>query len=177
MQTTERPPSAPSSRPSPVRGVVLVAVAVVLGFFILRAIDDTDADTAVDTAAGPGNETTVGADAPAGTEAAAPTPRAPAEVIVIVANASGVQGAAAEQTERIASGGYQTAPAGNAPEGTQLQTTQVMPTAGFEAEAAALAAAIGAPESAVQPLPEPPPVDLAGANILVMLGTDLAQGL
>jgi hypothetical protein len=94
-----------------------------------------------------------------------------------VANASGVQGAAAEQTERIASGGYQTAPAGNAPEGTQLQTTQVMPTAGFEAEAAALAAAIGAPESAVQPLPEPPPVDLAGANILVMLGTDLAQGL
>ena len=41
MQTTERPPTGPSRGTSPVRGVVLVAVAVVLGFFILRAIDDT----------------------------------------------------------------------------------------------------------------------------------------
>ena len=46
MQTTERPPTGPT-RPSPVRGVVLVAVAAVLGFFLLRAIDDSGSGIAV----------------------------------------------------------------------------------------------------------------------------------
>ena len=48
MQTTDRPPTGPARGASPVRGVVLVAVAVVLGFFILRAIDDTGAGPSID---------------------------------------------------------------------------------------------------------------------------------
>jgi hypothetical protein len=171
MQTTERPPTGPARGGSPVRGVVLVAVAVVLGFFVLRAIDDTGSGTPVAGSDPASSETTAGGDT---TEAPATTaaPRAPAEVIVIVANASGVQGAAAEQTEAIQGGGYQVAPAANAPEA--VEATQVMPVPGFEAEAAVLAADIGAAEGAVVPLPDPPPVDLAGANILVLLGPDLA---
>jgi hypothetical protein len=176
MQTTERPPTGrpPAHRPSPVRGVVLVCVAVVLGFFVLRALDNTDVDLSADLPSSDTPETSGDTAAPPESEAA-PAPRPPSEVVVIVANASGVQGAAALQTEKLQQGGYQTAPAGNAPEGMELEATQVMPTPGFEAEAAALAAGLGKPDAVVA-LPDPPPVDLAGANILVLLGTDLAAG-
>jgi hypothetical protein len=173
MQTTERPPTGPARGTSPVRGVVLVAVAVVLGFFILRAIDDTGADPAVvESESADSTETTGASDTTAAPDTTAPAPRPPAEVIVMVANASGVQGAAAAQTEAIQGGGYQVVDAANAPEA--VETTQVLPVAGFEAEAGVLAVDIGAPEGAVVPMPDPPPVDLAGANILVLLGPDLA---
>lgn len=174
MQTTERPPTGPTRGTSPVRGVVLVAVAVVLGFFILRAIDDTGAGPdiatdAIDTADG-----TTDSSAPPASETTTPPARPPAEVVVLVANASGVQGAAGEQGEAITAGGYQVLPAANAE--SNVEATQVLPVAGFEAEAAALATAIGAPEGAVQAMPDPPPVDIAGANVLVLLGPDLAGG-
>jgi hypothetical protein len=177
MQTTERPPTGPTRGGSPVRGVVLVAVAVVLGFFILRAIDDTGAGPAVTTgtSTSAGGDTTAGADPTEATETtAAPEARPPGEVVVLVANASGVQGAAAGQTDAIKGGGYQVLPAANAPEA--VDATQVLPIAGYEAEAAVLAAAIGAPEGAVQAMPDPPPLDLAGAHVLVLLGPDLAGG-
>jgi hypothetical protein len=181
MQTTERPPQAhqnPKRGASPVRGVVLVAVAVVIGFFVLRALDDTGAGpTAGGGSSVPGTEAASdgAADAPAAPETtAAPAARPPAEVVVVVANASGVNGAAGSQTTALQGGGYQVLPAANAP--NQVEATQVLPVAGFEAEAAALAALIDAPEGAVQPMPDPPPVDLAGANVLVLLGPDLASG-
>lgn len=190
MQTTERPTNDPPARgSSPARGVILVAVAVVLGFFVLRAIDDTGAGTAGVEVEAPADDA---ADAPAtegedegdaaepgadGDGADAPTEpeaevRPPGEVVVAVANASGVQGAAAAQTDAIAAGGYQTGTAGNAPDSSE--TTQVMAIDGFEAEAAVLAEAIGAPEGAVQPMSDPPPLDIEGIHLVVVLGTDLA---
>ncbi|HEY2999937.1 MAG TPA: LytR C-terminal domain-containing protein [Acidimicrobiales bacterium] len=175
MQTTERPPTVPSPRQSPVRGVVLVAVAVVLGFFILRALDNTGADVGSVDAGQSGSSAAPTTGAPAGSDTTAPAARPPGEVIVLVANASGVQGAAAKQTEALVAAGYQTAPAGNAPPGLDLDATQIMATPGFEADAAKLATDLGKPD-AVQPLTDPPPVDLGGANILVILGRDLAQG-
>ena len=40
-----------------------------------------------------------------------------------------------------------------------------------------MATAIQAPAESVQPMPDPVPVaDLAGAQVLVMLGSDLASG-
>jgi hypothetical protein len=155
------------------RGVVLVAVAVVLGFFVLRAIEDTGGGpTAEEIEAA--NDTTAQGDDAADTTAttAAPAARPPGEVIVMVANASGVQGAAARQSDAIAGGGYQVLPAANAP--SEVEATQVMATAGYEADAAALAAAIGAPPESVVAMPDPPPLDLTGAHVLVMLGPDLA---
>jgi LytR cell envelope-related transcriptional attenuator len=172
MQTTERPPAGPTRGSSPMRGVVLVAVAAVLGFFVLRAIEDTgggptpeEIEAANDTTAPP-DDTAASTDT-----TAAPAPRPPSEVVVLVANASGVQGAAANQSETIAGGGYQVLPAANAP--SEVEATQVMATAGYEADAAALAAAIGAPPDSVVAMPDPPPLDLTGANVLVMLGPDL----
>ena len=175
MQTTERPPTGPARGASPVRGVVLVAVAVILGFFLLRAIDDTGGGPTVgdETAATTGDDAGTG-ETPAATEPETPAARPPGEVVVLVANASGVSGAAGGQTTSIQGGGYQTLEATNAAE--TVATTVVHPVAGYEAEAAALAAQIGAPPESVQPMPEPPPVDLATANVLVLLGTDLAGG-
>jgi hypothetical protein len=173
MQTTERPPAGPTRGSRPMRGVVLVAVAVVLGFFVLRAIEDTGGGPTPEEIEA-ANDTTGPSDDAAATTAttAAPAARPPGEVIVMVANASGVQGAAAAQSEAIAGGGYQVLPAANAP--SEVEATQVMATAGYEADAAALAAAIGAPPESVVAMPDPPPLDLTGAHVLVMLGPDLA---
>jgi hypothetical protein len=173
MQTTERPPAGPTRGSSPMRGVVLVAVAAVLGFFVLRAIDDTDGGPTPEQVEAANDTTSSSEDTADSTDTTAgPAARPPGEVVVLVANASGVQGAAAKQSEAIAGGGYQVLPAANAP--SEVESTQVMAAAGYEADAAALAAAIGAPPESVMAMPEPPPLDLTGAHLLVMLGPDLA---
>ena len=175
MQTTERPPTGPARGSSPMRGVVLVAIAAVLGFFVLRAIDDTGGGPSVADLEAATDTTGASADAAAPTDTtAAPQPRPPGEVVVLVANASGVQGAAGLQSEAIAGGGYQVLEPTNAP--SEVEATQVLATPGFEADAAALAVAIGAPETAVGAVPDPPPLDLTGANVLVLLGKDLTSG-
>ena len=179
MQTTERPPTGPTRGTSPVRGVVLVAVAVVLGFFVLRAIDDTGGAPGVstDTETSAADEEQSG-ETPPETEPA-PQPRPAGEVVVLVANASGVSGAASAQRDLLAGAGYQTLDPTNATE--EIEATQVLASPGFEADAAALASQIGAPPESVQPLTElpvleTPPPDPAAVNVIVMLGPDLASG-
>ncbi|HEX6237057.1 MAG TPA: LytR C-terminal domain-containing protein [Acidimicrobiales bacterium] len=192
----DRPPAA---RPSPARGVVLIAVAVVLGLFLLRAIDDSDATSAADgealeatddgeasgdTGAGesdepPGEPADGGTDGggDGGTEEGeppAPEPRTPGEITVIVLNGSGVQGAAGQQTETLGAAGYQTAVAANAPQ--PVAQTQVQHAEGFEAEAAVLAEELGVPGSVAPMSPDLGEVDLQGAQLVVLLGTDLASG-
>jgi hypothetical protein len=167
------------------RGVILVAVAAVLGFFVLRLMDDagvepTADDVAVADASDDSSDTSAPPEDEGGDEGessdttAAPEPRPPAEVTVLVANASGVQGAAGAQTDAIGQGGYQVLPADNAPE--NLDATQVLHVEGFGPEARVLAEQIGTTAEAVARMPDPPPVELSGANILVLLGTDLASG-
>jgi len=176
MQTTERP-TGPSRNQSPARGVVLVAVAVVLGFFVLRAMNNTSAPVSTAT----GSATTVttaaaggGAGKTTGTTAAKAL-RPPSQVTVVVANASGVKGAAAKQTNTLKAAGYKTGTAVNGPQGLNLTQTQVLYAPGYQAEALKLASGLGKP-SALKPLGNPPPVPLNGANILILLGADLAQG-
>jgi LytR cell envelope-related transcriptional attenuator len=177
MQTTERPPTGTPRGTSPVRGIVLVAVAAVLGFFLLRAIDDTGGGSSVATDDGTGGDATAeGSDTTEGATdtTAPPEPRPPAEVVVLVANGSGVSGAAAEQATALQGGGYNVLEPTNAP--ANVDATEVWATEGYEPEAAALAASIGAPEGAVQPMPDPPPMELQGAHVLLVLGPDLASG-
>jgi hypothetical protein len=155
--------------------VVLVAVAAVLGFFLLRAIDDSGSGIVAETT-DTTSEDAAGSTSPESSDTTAPAIRPQNEVIVIVANASGVSRAASTQTERLQQASYQVATPGNAPEGMELTNTEILPTAGFEQEAARLATELGLPADAVKPMTDPPPVDLAGANILVLLGTDIAEG-
>jgi hypothetical protein len=182
MQTERPPTEGPTTRSNPARGIVLLAAAVVLGLFLLRALEDSaptdDIATAPTTTAAGGESTDTTAAEEGGdatTTTAAPV-RQPAEIVVRVANVSSVDGAASERTEQLAGAGYQTVEATNGPEGQQLDATQVLFVDGFEGEARALAEQLGAPAEGVTAMPAQPPVDPGGAQLVVLLGTDLAGG-
>jgi len=167
---------------SAARGAILVVVALVIGILLLRDEDsattqvavgsDTSADVdegADDEATDDGGDTT----ATSTTTTSAAT-RPPSEVKVLVANGSGVDGAAGGATDTLEALGYVTATPANA---ERVPSTIVYFTSGFEAEAAALAEALGADASAVTEMPAVAPVDdLQLSNILVVLGPELASG-
>ena len=162
--------SARRSEPaaSPARGALLVAVAVVVGLVLIRSGLDTG-EIASSTGDNGGPTTTTGESSTSSTAAA----RQPGDVTVIVANASGIDGAASRLTTNLKAKGYNAAQPTNASQ--NVSTTAVHFVAGYEAEAKAVAAAFGAPASAVAPMPSPPPIsNLASAHVLVLLGPDLA---
>jgi hypothetical protein len=174
-------PERPSARSNPARGVALIATAVVIGLFILRnGFDEPssgDITAATEAAAGDTTSSTAAGDGGQGEGAGtteAPPARPAAEVTVMVANTTSVGGAAGGLTETVAGLGYPTAPAANVQ--PPVEATQVLFTEGFEREAAALAQAIQAPADGVAAMPAPPPTDLGGAQVLVLLGPDLAGG-
>jgi hypothetical protein len=149
------------------RGALLVAAAVVLGVVLIRSGLDTD--DALSAGSGSSGTTTT-TDGATTTSVAA---RPPGEVVVLVANGSGVDGAAGRLTTTIAEAGYQTATETNTP---RVPTTTIYFTPGYEREAAALARTLS-PDAApaTEAMPSPAPVsDLAGAHVLVVLGPDLA---
>lgn len=157
-----------------VKGAILVVVAVIIGVALLRDDSSTSAQVSVGAESpvttpdgdgdGDDSSTTVPTTVPV---------RAPSEVKVLVANGSDVNGAAGVQTNALKALGYVTGNPGNA---ARVPATVVYFTAGYEAEAAELATAIGAPDTAVQAMPTPAPVDdLALSNILVVIGPDLAK--
>jgi len=99
--------------------------------------------------------------------------------VVLVANASGVDGAAASLSTSLGGLGFQTVKATNAAAyESKLPTSKVY----FDGDAAypaaySLAQLLGG--LAVAPMPTPPPIlnaleGLRGANVIVMLGADLA---
>jgi hypothetical protein len=166
-------PERTQTRANPARGIALIATAVIVGIFLLRNGWENGSTVAADgvddrpqAGAGPDTETT------ASTQPARP----PAEVTVRVANASGIGGAAGEKTDLLAQDGYPTVEPTNAPEGTDPATTVILFAAGYDREAAMLAEKLGAAPTSVAALTEPPQIDPAGAQLVVILGTDLAGG-
>jgi hypothetical protein len=175
-----RRPAEPTANPA--RGAALVVVAVVIGLFLLRegldtseAVTTDPSDQGSDSAdAGDGTQ---GSDAgDDGTTTTTVATRPPAEVPTIVLNDSGIAGAAGTYSDALLAAGYQlTNPDGaNADAEGNAATTIVYFAPGFEAEAAAVAAAIGAPDLVPSALPTTPPGPIAGASVVVALGTDLA---
>ena len=53
-----------------------------------------------------------------------------------------------------------------------MAESSVFFTAGFDREAAAVAAALGFPPESVKQLPTPPPLDPKTANVVVVIGAD-----
>ncbi len=173
---------------SSVRGVILVALAVLLGALLLRsAFDDDDSgaegiaagDEPVTTTVDPSTETSV--DGATDTAGGAPTSAPPAvvearppnEVRVLVLNGTPVQGAARRFADRYAAANYVTVNPGNLP-GAQATSLWFVP--GYEADARAAAEVVGISADRVAPLPEPAPVpDLQGAHLVVHVGPELAQ--
>jgi hypothetical protein len=159
------------------RGIVLIVLAVGLGIILLNA---TDGPEPFRTTSGTGNTDTTeapatgnaGGDTTDTTQPEAPAVRPPSEVTVLVANGSGVRGAAASLADTIRANGYVVAEPANAPAPVPSSIVYYLP--GYEQEAQALASLLN-PAPPVAPMPDPQPVpDLRGAHILVMQGPDLA---
>lgn len=157
---------------NPARGAALVVVAVLLGLVLLRNGLDT---SEVVTASKPDKSgaTTKGDGGGASTTTTVAL-RSPDKVTVIVLNGTSVGGAAGKYSTAIGSAGYQMLVAGDA--ATKIPATQVFFAPGFEREAAAVAAVAGAPATLTPAaLPTPPPGEIGAANVVVVIGTDLAN--
>ena len=166
-----QPEATPPPQGSVVKGAILVVVAVLIGFALLQDDDNGSAEVAVGAAENPvdGSES----DTTSSTTSTTAAPRAPAEVKVLVANGSDVDGAAGAQTDALEALGYVTADPTNTPE--KVTSTLIYFTVGYEAEAEALAESLGVDPTTVEPLPTPAPVgDLQLSNILVIVGPDIA---
>lgn len=163
------------------RGIALIAVAVVLGVVLLQATDapspfeaatrdtttTTTTDDADDDAADADDDGTTTTTDPGAAE-----PRDPSTYSVLVANGSGVPGVAARFSTQVEEAGFQVAEPANA---AQASTSTVYYNEGFEAEARAVAA-LFTPVPEVAPLDlDPLPVDdLRGASVVMVIGSDLA---
>lgn len=91
---------------------------------------------------------------------------------MLVANGSGVNGAAGTKTTELEALGYVTA---NPTDAERVTATVIYFTDTYQPEAEALAAAMGADVAAVTALPTPAPVgDTQLSNVIVVLGPDLA---
>jgi len=175
-----RRPAEPSVNPA--RGAALVVVAVVIGLFLLR--EGLDTSEAVTTnSSDKGSDSSDSSDSSDGDEGGTTTSttvaiRPAGEVPTIVLNDSGIGGAAGNYSDVLAAAGYQlTNPDGaNADAEGDAATTIIYFAPGFEAEAEAVRVAIGAPDTIVPTdLPTTPPGPIAGASVVVVIGTDLAS--
>jgi LytR cell envelope-related transcriptional attenuator len=174
-------PERTQARANPARGVALICTALVVGIFLLRngfgdqGVPDVSADTTAVTQPSGGGDAAAPPEGGGTTAPPEQTPvKDPGDLTVRVANAAGVNGAAANWTDTITQAGYKTVEATNAQ--PSRDTTAVLYAAGFDREAVELARAIGAPLDGTVALTEPPQVDPGGANLVVLLGTDLANG-
>jgi len=169
---------------NPARGAALVVAAVVVGLLLLReGLDTSEAITATgdggsETSDGASSDGSDGSDGSDDTTTTTVALRPPSEVPTIVLNDSGIAGAAGTYSDVLAAAGYQLTNPDGANEqdpSTVSDTTVIYFAPGFEPEAVAVAAAIGAPDLAPVAMPATPPGPIAGASVVVVLGTDLAS--
>jgi LytR cell envelope-related transcriptional attenuator len=173
----------PEPTANPARGAALVVIAVVIGLFLLRnGLDTSEAVTtnggSDQNADGNGGSDGNGDGGADGTTTTTVALRAPADVPTIVLNDSGIAGAAGAYSNVLKSLGYQlTNPDGaNADAAGDAAATVVYFAPGFEGEAIAVVTAIGAPDTvAPAALPTTPPGPIAGASVVVVIGTDLGS--
>lgn len=119
---------------------------------------DTDADGVVDTPIDTAPPLT-------------PQARPPAEVRVLVANGTAINGAAGVATDKLIARNYATLTPTNA---ETVETTTIYYEVDYDADALLVAEYLSARPDQVAPLPatDPGGVDRRGANILVILGAD-----
>lgn len=170
-----QPPATPPPQGSAVKGAILVAVAVLIGFALLQDSDSRSTEVAVGAADNPVGSPADEADSSSSTTSTTAPPRPASSVKVLVANGTNVNGAAGTQTDALEALGYVTADPTTTPD--KVQATVVYYTNGYKAEAEVLAGQLGIDPAGVQALPTPAPVpDLQLAQIVVVVGPDLASG-
>lgn len=93
-------------------------------------------------------------------------------------NGSGIAGVGGKTGDKLRTAGYaNTLAAVNATSNSPVATSIVEYAAGAEADAQAVATVLGLPATTVKPLDAPPVSDTRGAEIVVLIGGDLATSL
>ncbi|MET0882147.1 MAG: LytR C-terminal domain-containing protein [Acidimicrobiales bacterium] len=162
------------------RGLILVAVAVAIGIVLLAAGLDDSASVTVRASDDTSDSNTATDDDDESTVETVPNAEDvnPADVPVVVANGSGLEGAAGAVTEQLAGLGYDPGSAVDvsADAGETLLDTVYYITAptSFEAQALKVAADLGLGPDAVMAMPVPPPAEIGLAGVLVVLGSQPA---
>ena len=177
-----------------VRGLIVLGVAVLIGFLLLAKAGDDGSTTVTASSSSDSTPTADGGDGGTGddrsqrgnTGSSVPksttttaangggqptgTTRAPASVSVVVLNGSGgVKGVAGATTDKIKAKGYKTLEPGNA---APVDKTTVYYTEGYQADANAVAGVLGLAPTSVSAAPANPPAGSTGANVIVVLGKD-----
>ena len=163
------------------RGAILVVVAVLLGFLVLRgAADRTQTPVAVGTSAVAPTPTLVEVSPSDTVPVTTPTvvvdtsqARPNSEVSVLVANITDVSGQASRLTTALRNKGFATREPRNAD--AQAAST-IFYRPGFAAEATIVRSVLGG-STPIAPMPEPDPIlgegiDLAPVDVLVLVGSD-----
>jgi hypothetical protein len=121
--------------------------------------------------------TQVGASTPTTARGATTVPttiRAAPSIKVLVANGTSTPGLAGKVSNDLHAKGYTTLASVNATQKPPSTVVYFQPS--YSADAAALASKLNVAATGVQAMPSPPPVsNLSGANILVIVGPDLAS--
>lgn len=161
------------------RAVPLLVVAVALGVILLYSSgapgsSSTSPSSVVtptgSTGSGPTSTSTT---APPG--AITPGSVPPSKTKTVVANGTSVNGAAGRVGNTLRTGGYDVLATTNA--SSKASSSQVYYVAGYAEEAGLVASRLGLSPHSVLSLPSPPPVrDTRGADVVVVIGPDLASG-
>jgi hypothetical protein len=158
-----------------IRGAGLLLVAVILGVVLLNAADDGPGP-AVIAASGNKATSTTTTRAPVSTTTTVAV-RPAEQVKVLAANGTVTRGLGTRATEKLKALSYNALAPTDATK-KPATTSTVYWAVGYQPEARAIAQQLGLPETAVQPLGNPPPVVNVGvANIIVVVGDDLAKTL
>jgi hypothetical protein len=166
------------------RGLLLIVIAVAIGIVLLNRATPTPAGLSSVRASSPttakppkgkGGHTSVTTTIPGPTTTTSAALRPTQDVKVLVANSTSVKGQAARYTSVVHNLGYDALAAVDSTT-RNLTTSIVYYQPGYHAEAAHLASQLGLPQSTVRPMPPAPPVVyVGGANVLVVVGLDLAN--
>ena len=166
----QRPTKTPGGRGSgfpAVRAAIVLVAFVVVTVLVLGVIHPTTSgigasSPTVTTTTVPGHPTTTTTTVP------------PSHVPVLVANASGITGAATAVTTQLQTAGWDLQPPVNA--SAQVTKSSVYYVAGQQKSAEAVATSLQLPASAVVPYTTSAPVSSIGtAEVLVVVGPDVAD--
>ncbi len=154
----------------PLRALVVLVVFVVATVLLLGVIHPSTTATTGSAAATPSSPTTT-------TKPTHPVPTTttvpPSRVPVLVANASGVTGAAAAVNNELQPGGWDLLPPTDAT--ARAPASDVYYVAGYQPEAKTIATTLHLAPSAVLPYTTAAPISSIGtAQVLVVVGPDLA---
>lgn len=166
--------AAPNASSAAFRGALLVGVAVLLGAGLLLKSFDTPSTSSGTPSASSSTPTTAPGDTSVTTPTSESVAHNPADVKVLVLNGVDKSKAIAKPgADALKAANFTTLSPGDAAQMVTASAVYYQP--GYELDAQAVAARLGIPAAAVQPLPQPLPTSVSDpkdANVVAIIGPD-----